>query len=153
MNPITAAHIHLMLSHVPVTIVLLAAGWLAFGLWRQSQEAQKTALAMLVLASLLAVPSYLTGEPASGAIKGVPGFSDRVLESHQAAAGIALAGSLALGVAALAGLVHFRGRAVVGWFSLLVLLGAIAVGCLVAWTANLGGQIRHAEIRMEEAPE
>jgi hypothetical protein len=153
MNPITAAHLHLLLSHVPVTVILMGAGWLAFGLWRQSREVQKAALAMFVVAALLAVPSYLTGEPASGAIKGMPGFSDRVLESHQAAAGVALGGCIALGIAALAGLVHYRGRTVVAWFSLLVLVGAIAVGGLVAWTAHLGGQIRHSEIRLEEAPE
>jgi uncharacterized membrane protein len=151
MNPVTAAHIHLVLCHVPIMAILFGLGWLAFGLWRGSREIQKAALGMFVVAAVLAVPSYLTGEPGAGAIKGLPGFSDRILEQHQAVAGVALAGCIALGIVALAGLILFRGRAVAGWFSLLLLAGALLVGGLMVWTANLGGQIRHSEIRAYDA--
>jgi hypothetical protein len=150
MNPVTAAHIHLVLCHVPVLTILFGLGWLAFGVWRGSQDIQKAALGMFVVAAVLAVPSYLTGEPAAGAIKGLPGFSERIMEQHQAAAGVALAGCIALGIVALAGLL-FRGRAVAGWFGVLLLAGALVVVVLVARTANLGGQIRHSEIRAYDA--
>lgn len=151
MNPVTAAHIHLVLCHVPVMAILFGLGWLAFGLWRRSREIQKTALVMFVAAAVLAVPSYLTGEPGVGVLKGLPGFSDRVLQQHQAAAGAALAGCLALGILALAGLILFRGRAVAGGFGALLLVAALLVGSLMVWTANLGGQIRHSEIRAYDA--
>lgn len=151
MNPVTAAHIHLFLCHVPVMAIVFGLGWLAFGLWRGSREIQKAALGMFIVAAVLAVPSYLTGEPASGTIKGLPGFSERILEQHQAAAGVALAGCIALGIVALAGLIYFRGRAVAGWFSVLLLVGALVVGVLIARTANLGGQVRHSEIRPYDA--
>ena len=151
MNPVTAAHIHLVLSHVPAMGILFGLGLLAFGGWRGSREIQKAALGLFVVAAVLAVPSYLTGEPGAGAIKGLPGFSDRVLEHHQAAAGVALAGCIALGIVALAGLILFRGRTVAGWFVMLLLAGAVVVGVLVARTANLGGQIRHSEIRPYDA--
>ena len=151
MNPVTAAHIHLFLCHVPVLAIVFGLGWLAFGLWRGSREIQKAALGMFILAAVLAVPSYLTGEPASGTIKGLPGFSERILEQHQASAGVALAGCIALGIVALAGLIYFRGRAVAGWFSVLLLVGALVVGVLIARTANLGGQVRHSEIRPYDA--
>ena len=90
MNPVTAAHIHLFLCHVPVMAIVFGLGGLAFGLWRGSREIQKAALGMFIVAAVLAVPSYLTGEPASGTIKGLPGFSERILEQHQASAGVAL---------------------------------------------------------------
>jgi uncharacterized membrane protein len=106
---------------------------------------------MFIVAAVLAVPSYLTGEPASGTIKGLPGFSERILEQHQAAAGVALAGCIALGIVALAGLIYYRGRAVAGWFSVLLVMAALVVGVLVARTANLGGQVRHSEIRPYDA--
>jgi hypothetical protein len=64
---------------------------------------------------------------------------------------VALAGCIALGIVALAGLIHYRGRAVAGWFSVLLLVGALVVGVLIARTANLGGQIRHSEIRPYDA--
>jgi len=151
MNPVTAAHIHLALCHVPILAILFGLAWLAFGVWRGSRDIQKAALVMFVLAAILAVPLYLTGGTAAGVVKGLPGFSDHVLEQHQAAAGVTLAGCLVLGIVALAGLILFRDRAVVGWFGVLLLAGALVVGSLVVWTANLGGQIRHSEIRPYDA--
>jgi hypothetical protein len=49
-------------------------------------------------------------------------------------------------------LILFRGRAVGTWLVMLLLTGALLVGVLVARTANLGGQIRHPEIRPYDAP-
>jgi uncharacterized membrane protein YGL010W len=151
MNPVTAAHIHLALCHVPVMAILFGLAWLAFGLWRGSRDIQKAALVMFVAAAILAVPLYLTGGIAAGVVKGLPGFSDHILEQHQAAAGVTLAGCIVLGIVALAGLIFFRGRAVTGWFGVLLLAGALVAGSLVIWTANLGGQIRHSEIRPFDA--
>jgi uncharacterized membrane protein len=151
MNPVTAAHVHLALCHVPVMAILFGLGWLAFGMWRGSRDIQKAALVMFVAAAVLAVPLYLTGGTAVGVIKGLPGFSDHILERHQAAAVVTLAGCIVLGILALAGLILFRGRAVTTWFGLLLLAGALAVGSLVIWTANLGGQTRHSEIRAYDA--
>jgi uncharacterized membrane protein len=147
MNPVTAAHIHLVLCHVPIMAILFGLGWLAFGVWRGSRDIQKAALVMFVVAAVLAVPSYLTGGAAVGVVKGLPGFSDHIQEQHQAAAGVALAGCIMLGIVALAGLILFRGRAIADWFAVLLLAGALVVGSLMLWTANLGGQIRHSEIR------
>ena len=151
MNPVSAAHLHLILCHVPVLGVLFGLGWLAFGVWRGSQDIQKVALATFVIAAILAVPTYLTGDPAAGALKGLPGFSGQILERHEAAAGFALAGFIVLGILALAGLILFRGQSVVRWFGLLLLAAALLVACLVLWTANIGGQIRHSEIRAYDA--
>jgi len=151
MNPITAAHLHLILCHAPLMAILFGFGWLGFGLWRGSTEIQKVALVMFVVAAILAVPLHLTGGPAAGVVKGLPAFSDHLLEQHQAAAGVTLAGCIVLGIAALAGLIFFRGRGVTGWFGWLLLVGTLAVGSLVIWTASLGGQIRHSEIRSYDA--
>jgi uncharacterized membrane protein len=151
MNPVTAAHIHLVLCHAPITTILFGLGWLVFGAWRGNRDIQKTALVMFVLAAVLAVPLYLTGEPGAGTIKGLPGFSGRILDQHQAAAGVTLAGCIALGIVALAGLILYRSRAIAGWFNVLLLAVALVVSVLVAWTANLGGQIRHSEIRPYDA--
>jgi uncharacterized membrane protein len=151
MNPITAAHLHLALCHVPILAILFGLGWLIYGVWRGNREIQKGALVMFVAAAVLAVPLYLTGGTATGAVKGLPGFSDRILEQHQEAAGVTLAGCIALGLLALTGLILFRGRPIGPWFSVLLLSVALVAGGLVVWAANLGGQIRHSEIRPQEA--
>jgi hypothetical protein len=151
MNPVTAAHTHLILCHVPILGILFGLGWLAFGLWRGSRDIQKAALVMFVMAAVVVVPLYLTGKPAAGAVRGLLGFSDPIMEQHQEAAGVTLAGCVALGIVALAGLILFRDRAVAGWFGVLLLSGGLVVGGMVVWAANLGGQIRHSEIRAYDA--
>jgi hypothetical protein len=77
-----------------------------------------------------------------------------VFHQHDDAAGFAFTGSAIVGVLALSGLIGFRGgKPVKKWFSALMLAGAIGVAGLMIWTANLGGQIRHTEIRSGIAPE
>jgi len=127
--------------------ILFALALLIIGLWRGNSEDQKIALVTLVAAAVFTLTLYLTGKPASGAVKGLPEFVDTILERHQAAAGLAMAGCSVLGVVALAGLLLFLGRTIARWFGITMLFAAVIVGLILMWTAKLGGQIRHSEIR------
>jgi hypothetical protein len=52
------------------------------------------------------------------------------------------------GVVALAGLILFRrAEKLPGWIVAATLVFSLATSGLMGWTANLGGQIRHTEIR------
>lgn len=147
------AHLHLLINHIPVLGTFFALALLAFGAWKRSDEMQKAALGTFVIVALAAVATYLTGDPAEHVVKGLAGVSTALIERHDDAAGIALSGAIALGLLALAGLVWFRGgRAIKNWFGTLALAGAVLVTGLMAWTAYLGGQIRHSEIRPDAAP-
>jgi uncharacterized membrane protein len=149
----TATHLHLLLNHVPVLGTAFGLGLLAFGIWRKSNDLQKAALGTFVIAALIGVPAYLTGEPAEEGIESFPGVTGGFIERHESAASIAFTGILILGVIALLGLLFFRrGKDVASPFAILVMLGAFAVTGLMAWTANLGGQIRHIEIRPNRTP-
>ncbi len=143
-----ATHLHLLLNHVPVLGPVFALGLLAFGIWRKSADLQKAALGAFVIAALIAIPAYLTGEPAEESIESLPGVLEVLIENHETAASFAFGGIVALGVIAILGLFLFRGRKNISPpFMTLMLMGAITVSALMAWTANLGGQIRHTEIR------
>ena len=143
-----SAHLHLVLNHLPVLGTAFGLAILAFGLWKRSEDNKRLALGLLVITALLAIPAYLTGEPAEGAVKGMSGVAGDLIERHEEAAGVALGGVLALGLFAVVGLVAFRGqRPVPKWFGGAALLGALVVSGLMAWTANLGGQVHHPEIR------
>jgi hypothetical protein len=142
------AHLHLMLNHIPVLGTLIGLALLSFALWKRSEESKRIALGLLVTTALLAVPAFLTGEPAEGMVKGLPGVSKAIIEQHEEAAQGAFIGLCILGSVALAGLVWFRGgQRMPSWFGSVVLAGSLLVGGWMAWTANLGGQIRHSEIR------
>ncbi|MHB1081326.1 MAG: hypothetical protein ACYC67_18155 [Prosthecobacter sp.] len=144
----TLTHLHLALNHAPVIGTAFGLGLLAFGIWRKSTELKKAALGVFVLAALVAVPVYLTGEPAEDGVEGLPGVSETIIEQHEEAAGVAFASSGVLGVIALIGLLALRqGKAVPAWFAGLMVVASLTVSSLMAWTANMGGQVRHTEIR------
>jgi hypothetical protein len=57
---------------------------------------------------------------------------------------------LLVGAAALGGLIFFRhGKPVPNWLAVIVLVLSLVVFALMARTANLGGLIRHTEIRSD----
>ena len=150
MNP---THLHLVLNHVPVLGTAFGLGLLIFGIWRRSEELKKTGLGVFDLVALMAVPAYFTGEPAEDVVKALPGVSKPIIEQHEKAATVAFTGVVVLGTAALAGLLLFRsGKRGPSWFGSLMLAGSLIVSGLMAWTANVGGQIRHTEIRSNASP-
>lgn len=142
-------HLHLALNHIPVLGTAFALALLVFGIWRKSNELKKTALLTFVVIAITAVPAYLTGEPAEDGVEGLPGVSEAIIKQHEEAAGIAFACIGVLGVIALLGLLALRhGKAVPAWFAGLMVIASLTVSGLMAWTANIGGQIRHTEIRV-----
>jgi uncharacterized membrane protein len=140
------AHLHLIFTHFPVVATLGACGILAFGLWRRQDLLIRTGLVILVLAGLASGASYLTGEGAEEALEHQPAVAKALIERHEAAGRFGLGASAVTGVLSLAVLLVSR-RTALARGRAASLLAAGLVTCLVlAWTANLGGQIRHPEI-------
>lgn len=141
-------HLHLLLNHVPVVGAALGVLILLIGCWRKSDEVKKAALILFALVSLVAIPAYVSGEPAEDGVKGLPGISKPIIEKHEEAAAVAFTGIVVLGLLALVGLIRYRReRAIPPWFTTSALVVSLIVCGLMAWTANLGGQVRHTEIR------
>ena len=144
MNP---THLHLMLNHVPIFGIVFGLALLAYALWRKSEEVKKAALGTFLVTALIAVPVYLTGEPSEDSVKSLPGVTKSIIEEHEEVASVAFTGVVVLGVAALAGLLLFRQSRVPVWFSTIILAVSLIASGLMLWTANLGGKVRHTEIR------
>ena len=78
------------------------------------------------------------------------GVSKATIEEHEDAATFAFAGVLAVGVAALGGLVfHWRAKPAPNWIVVVVLVLSVIVFAMMIRTANLGGLIRHPELRSD----
>jgi len=105
-------------------------------------------LGTFVIVALLALPAYFTGEPAEEVVEDSVGVAEASIEAHESAALVALVGAELVGLLALAALYRARGgRAPSVLVPRAVLVAAIVTSGWMAWTANLGGRIRHAEIR------
>lgn len=142
-----AAHLHLLLNHVPVIGLVFSTLLLAYGLATRSGDVTKASFWALGLVAAAAAVVYLTGEPAEHLVEGLPGFSEPAMERHEAAALWATWAAVAAGAVALGGLYMYRGVGVPRRFGVLVLVLSLVALVPMAWTANLGGQVRHEEIR------
>lgn len=143
-----SVHLHLMLNHLPVLGGIFGFLVLAWGVLRGYDEVKRVGLIVLVLTAFVAVPVYLTGEPAEEVAEHLPGVSEAIIEPHEDLANFAFIAAIVSGVAALAALLAFRfasGAARVLTFATLAL--SLVTSGLMIQTANLGGQIRHSEIR------
>ena len=144
MNP---AHIHLILTHIPVVGIPLALCFLAYGFSRGNRGAQRAALFMLVAIAAVSVPTYLTGEPAEELVEHLPGVSEPIIERHEDAAHFSFVLTILTGALALGTLWLGRNERLLR-FGLLGTLGlAVVASISLGFTANLGGSIRHSEIR------
>lgn len=145
---IPAAHLHLILNHLPVVGSLFSLGLLAWAFWRRSEDVQRAALGAAVVVALVAIPAYLTGEPAWIDIMDVPGDNDDFILAHQSAAQFAFGASTLAGILALISLVAGRkGKPVPARLVTAVFVMLLITTGLMGYVANLGGKIRHTEIR------
>ena len=144
------AHVHLMINHFPVIGVLGALLVFGYGLVRKSDEVKLLGLGLFVLIALTTIPVFLTGEAAEKVVKdlNLPGVTESYIGDHEEFASVALTLIEILGVVALGGLFLFRRSGMLPqWYRALVLVIALAAAGVVGFTANLGGEIRHTEIR------
>jgi len=149
MNP---AHLHLLLNHLPVLGVGFGLPLLAWAALRRHDAFARLALVVFILSALAAIPTYLSGEPAEEVVEPVAGTIEPWVEPHEEAALVSLVLIETLGLLALGGLWFARRQPAVSRPVLVAsLVLALATAGSLAWTANLGGLIRHSEIRSNGA--
>ncbi len=143
-----AAHLHLLVNHVPVFGLVFGLLLLVAALWRGSGELSKTSLAILVITGIGAILVYLTGEPAGESIEHMAGVGESMVERHEdAALAATIAAGVVGGLAAIALLAFRKAADLPRWVTSSALVLTLGAAGLMGWTANLGGQIRHTEIR------
>jgi uncharacterized membrane protein len=147
-------HLHLLLNHVPILGTLFAFLLGLYGALRRQPAVVRAALLALVVTGIASVAALRTGEGAEDAVERLPGVSESILHDHEEAAESANVAAILLAIASL-GILFWRRKAPdLGTpATVVVLAGALVVFGLMARTGNLGGQIRHTEIRDGTAPE
>ncbi|QYO67405.1 hypothetical protein [Leptolyngbya sp. 7M] len=143
-------YFHLALNHFPVIGAIFGAIILGWGVFRRNDPVSKVGLCLVVFTAMIAIPVFLTGEPAEETVENLPGVVESLIENHEDFAKFALIAALISGVSALITLVYLSlkkenglGR---GLLFATLILSLITVATM-GWTAKLGGVIRHTEIR------
>jgi hypothetical protein len=141
------AHLHLLINHAPLFGALFALALLVASFIWAPDVLRRTALVVLVATAVTAVAADLSGDPAEHAIVGFPGVRRDVIHEHEEFADKSYIVSAIIGVLALATLFRWRRRPVSSGVALGALAGAAVVSGMMAWTALLGGRVRHTEVR------
>ena len=140
-------HVHLLLNHIPVIGTLVGLLLLLVAFARKSDELKKVTLGLFVLIALVTIPVYLTGDPAEDMVENIPGISKAMIGRHEDAALFSLIAVEVTGIIALAGVLFLgRKKGLGNLLAIVTLAFSVVTGGILAWTSNLGGQIRHTEI-------
>ncbi len=149
----TQAHMHLLITHLPIFGSVLGALVLSHGIWTKSNSTKISAYNLFIISAIGAAIAYFTGEAAAEAVEKIPGVLENMIERHEDFAIYALVSLIVLGVFSLFALfVSIRNLPIAKSVSVGVLIISLVSFGLVARTGYLGGQIRHSEISTAAIP-
>lgn len=143
-----AAHIHLMLTHFPIVGTFIGVGILTAGLLMKNESVKKVALGVFILMALVTIPVFSSGEGAEEVLEKLPDFSKHQIHEHEELAEKAILLMFGLGILSVVGLfsiikkISFEKPLII-----VILIVSIATFGLFGKVGNLGGQVRHTEIR------
>jgi uncharacterized membrane protein len=148
LNSLNAEHLHLLLNHFPTVGYAVGLGLFLVALFQKSSELKQASLVIFIVIALISIPTYLSGNAANFALKGKAELSESMLQAHQDAA---LLGLIFMELTGLfAWLEIWRIRYVarpMNWNLMVVIVMSLATFGLMARAANIGGELRHPEIR------
>ena len=146
-----STHVHLLLNHFPIIGTLIGTLFLLFGVWKKNNSIQQISLATIFIMALIAIPVFLTGEPAEESVEKLPGVIESLIEEHEEASEVAFWVMMAAGLlSSVSFLMQMLNNKMTKFFVMITLLISIVTSGLMARAGYLGGQIRHTEIRGDQ---
>lgn len=141
----SAAHMHLVLNHIPLISLPIALFFLVHASGTKNDATYRLSLGVLIALATITVPVFLTGEPAEDVVENINGIAESTIETHELAAKFALVWMLVIGgLASLALVRHRKQKPSRFLYRAILVAGAFALATL-ARTSFLGGRIRHTE--------
>lgn len=138
-------YIHLVLCHVPVLFIPLSTVLIGVGLIKNNKTIRMLAYSILLMGVIASVPVYLSGESAEHLVEPM-GVIEASIEAHEEAAEFTFISSLFLGALTVAGLLLSKFENLEKKLAFSIVVAGFACSCLLIYTANLGGKIRHTEL-------
>ena len=142
------AHVHLLLNHFPTVGMIVGLGLYVVAILAKSDHLKRASLGVFFCIALLSIPVFATGTSARLALSRAPEVSTAAIDAHETAAFEGLWLMELTGALAWLGLWQYRRLSRLPQGTLMaVLLAGLATFGLMARAANIGGEIRHPEIR------
>lgn len=142
-----AAQIHLALNHAPLFFSGLGGLLLLLGLYKKNESFKSVSLYMLVAGALFTAPVFLTGEGTEELVEHLPGVTEPAIEKHEDMAKISMIIIAVSGVVALAAIFLRKKPGILKPLLGAAFLLSLASFGTMAYTAHLGGLVRHSEIQ------
>jgi uncharacterized membrane protein len=144
-------HLHLLLNHVPTIGFVVALAFYIVSFFGKSDHVKQASLALMVGVAFITIPTYVTGNAAWNAIQSMDDMKVSAAETHEGAAFLAMIAIQITGALAFLGLWSMRRTGSLSHAATAVIFIFASISfVLVAGAANLGGEIRHTEIRGAE---
>ena len=145
-----ATRIHLFITHLPVFGLFIGFLVLLYGIIREERHVKIISLAILLIAVVGGLIAFQTGESAEETVENIAGIFENAIEQHEESAELTILFFYGLGILLLIGLyVELNRKKYSKQLLLVVMAFSIITFSFVAWTASLGGKIRHPEISNE----
>jgi hypothetical protein len=143
---LNAAHLHLVINHIPVILFPAGLLLLVYALITEDDKIMRVSLGVFFLVALATVPVYVSGLHADRLLDGVPGVCDPAIDIHRAAALKSMLVAELLGLFSIVVLMAYRNAVTLPkWSQGIALALAFIVAGLMTFTSYLGGHIRHPE--------
>jgi len=152
----STTHVHLLLNHFPTVGFVMVIGLFVAAVIARNDLLKQVSLVAFVGIALVALPTYVTGNAAAQKLCVAapdepcadPAISRPLIERHEGAAVLSLAVMLVTAGFSWLGLWQYRRlRHFPTWnLAIIAVLCLLSMG-LVARAANIGGEIRHPEVR------
>jgi len=141
------AQLHLLTVHLPVVGMFAALVLMTLAIVRGSEAMVRTALGFVIFGTLFAAPAYFSGPAAMKVLKGFTAVDEHLIEQHAILARGAFYAAVLLAAIGLKIWLSSTSSTTSRGVRVGLLCAILAIAWLMAWTAHLGGIIRHPEIR------
>ena len=149
----SASQIHLLVVHLPVVGCPFVLALLLLGHRLKSDLLMRVGYGFLTAVAAFGVVAYYSGPPAFEGLESELAAERPWVEQHALVARAAFVVLVVAGVLAVQAWLQFLQEEPPGrWLRRSILILVLVVTYLLAWSAHLGGQIRHPEIRHPGLP-
>jgi hypothetical protein len=143
-----AAHIHLIVNHVPVLLTFFSLLLLAWGWIKNNESYISLSLVGYVLVGIFGFIAYQSGEGAEDIVEGMAGVTHDIIETHEHSGEWTMYMAIIQGILGLVAIGLYKAKSTLTHYLVpLLWVFSLYVAGNFFYTAYTGGQIRHTEIR------